>query len=89
MNYLIEHGKKAASDLDQQPAKYPPDLDLTEELKERRRGVLGNSSKKRKRLTFDEVSNIILAGVGNGPLRSGKELEAAARQLKKDGNVQL
>ena len=35
-------------------------------------------SKKRKRLNFDEVSNIILEGVGEGPLRTGRALEEAA-----------
>ena len=83
-------GKKAKSDLDLCPAKIPTDLDLGAEL----RLFHGDQAedgqgKKRKSLSFDDVSNVILEGIGEGPLRSAKELEAAARHLKSEGNVEL
>ena len=85
--YLLEPGKKPSTDLDLEPAKFPSGLNLDEELKANKdpreaREAEPKSNKKRKRLTFDEVSNVVLEGVGNGPLRSRKELEAAAKKLK-------
>ena len=84
LSYLLEPGKKPSTDLDLEPAKFPSGLNLDEELKANKdpREAEPKSNKKRKRLTFDEVSNVVLEGVGNGPLRSRKELEAAAKKLK-------
>jgi hypothetical protein len=45
--------------------------------------------KKRKRLTFTEASNIVLEGIGQGPLRAVAKLEKAARQLLSRGQVEL
>ena len=79
-------GKKPSTDIDDKPAKFPADLDIKAEMKAARHPGFSESEekahKKRKRLTFDEVSNIILEGIGNGPIRTGKALEAAARELK-------
>ena len=90
VSYLMTPGKKAKSDLDLKPAKYPPDLDLEAELR-LFHGDDADSSrgKKRKSLSFDDVSNVIMEGIGEGPLCSAKELEAAARHLKSEGNVEL
>lgn len=91
LTYLTTPGKKTSTDLDLAPAKYPPSLDLKAEMeKERHPGDdKAKPSKKRKRLSFDEVSNIIIEGIGDGPLRSAKALELAARTLKHKGNVEL
>jgi len=92
LKYLMEPGKKASTDLDTNPAKYPPNLDLAAELAVK--GHPGATStqeggKKRKRLTFDEVSNVIIEGVGEGPIYSVEGLEMAARSLKQEGKVEL
>ena len=34
-----------------------------------------------------DVPNVALEGVGDGPLRPGKTLEAAARELKHEGRI--
>ena len=36
-----------------------------------------------------QVSNVVLEGIGEGPLRSGAALEAAARALKMQGKIEL
>jgi len=94
--YLTEPGKKASTDLDLQPATFPADLNWKEELQSNKAGEKtkngGNQKeeKKRKRLTFDEVSNIVLEGIGNGPIRSRRGLEEAAKKLKmEEGKVEL
>ena len=92
LQYLMEPGKKASTDIDLHPAKFPPELDLKKELSSAKdpREVEVKDHKKRKRLTFDEVSNIVLEGVGGGPpLKYGKDLEAAAKSLKMEGKVEL
>ena len=91
LTYLMEAGKKPSSDVDRNPAKWPPDLNLEEELKAAAHpgDAEPKEGKKRKRLTFDEVSNVIIEGVGHGPLRTAKDLESAAREMKKDGKVEL
>ena len=40
------------------------------------------------RLSFDELSNVF-EGVGDGPLKTGRALESAAKGLKLVGNVEL
>ena len=89
--YLMEPGKKASTDLDRQPAVYPPTLDVDKELKSEKHpgDEPAKESRKRKRLSFDEVSNIVLEGIGEGPLRSADDLTAAAKSLKQKGNVEL
>ena len=90
--YLMQSGKKPSTDLDLQPAKFPACLDLQKELDAHKdpRETEDKERKKRQRLTFDEVSNLIIDGVGDGqPLKTGKELEAAAKKLKTDGKVEL
>jgi hypothetical protein len=92
LKYLTEPGKKTSTDLDTQPAKYPPNLDLHAALKAAEHPQQQqdkSSSRKRKRLSFDEVSNVILEGVGAGPIRTAAALEAAARSLKQEGKVEL
>ena len=73
------------------PAVYPPSLKPTEELDAARHpgDAPPKESRKRKRLTFDEVSNVILEGIGDGPLRTAKCLEKAAKTLKDKGQVEL
>ena len=91
LEYLMEAGKKPSTDVDRSPAKFPPNLNLEKEMGGHRdpRDAEVKAHKRRKRLTFDEVSNIIIEGVGNGPLKSRNALEAAAKQLKLDGKVEL
>ena len=63
-------------------------MDLEKELRAYKdpRESEGKGSKKRKRLTFDEVSNIVLEGTGDGkPIKTGRDLEAAAKRLKRPG----
>ena len=87
--YLMEAGKKPSTDLDLDPAVYPPSLKPAEEIKAVQQSAKGSESRKRKRLSFDEVSNIILEGIGAGPIRTAKALEESARQLKHSGQVEL
>ena len=89
--YCMEPGKKASTDLDRDPAKFPADLNLEEELKAAKHpgDAPLKESKKRKRLSFDEASNIVLEGIGEGPLKTGKALEEAAKKLKQNGQVEL
>ena len=100
LRYLMVAGKKPSTDLDMEPAVFPPNLDVQEELK--KASHPGGSSagppgpqnqqkehRTRKRLNFDEVSNIVLEGIGDGPLRSGRDLEKAAWSLKEKGKVEL
>jgi len=97
LRYLMVPGKKPSTDLDMEPAVYPPSLDVREELKKQSHPGDANGGppkeqkehKVRKRLNFDEVSNIILEGIGDGPLRSGRDLEKAAWGLKEKGKVEL
>ena len=94
LQYLMVAGKKPSTDLDLDPAKYPPNLDLKKELDASTHPGETPASetrehKKRKRLSFDEVSNVIVEGIGAGPLRSVKALEEAARTLKHRGSVEL
>ena len=91
LKYLMEPGKKASTDLDTNPAKYPPNLNLTAELAapDHPSAKTEQGGKKRKRLTFDEVSNVIIEGVGEGPIYSVDGLEKAARSLKQEGKVEL
>jgi len=91
LQYLMEPGKKASTDLDLQPAVYPPTLKPDEELKAAKHpgDAPAKESRKRKRLSFDELSNIVLEGIGQGPLHTAKSLEAAARELKSNGQVEL
>ena len=91
LRYLTEAGKKPTTDLDLEPATFPPTLDWKSEVK--KEGHPGDApakaGKKRKRLSFDEVSNIIIEGIGDGPIRTTTALEEAARTLKHQGNVEL
>ena len=93
VSYLMTPGKKPSTDLDLKPATYPPGLDANEVLRRRRHpgDTKENTSdkKKRKRLSFDDLSNIIIEGVGSGPLRTPDDLDAAARQLKAAGQIEL
>ena len=91
LRYLMTSGEKPSSDLDVTPARFPPDLNLEKELKAtpHPNDKSGKQGKSRHRVSFDEVSNIILEGIGNGPLRSASSLEDAARQLKLKGQVEL
>ena len=41
------------------------------------------------RLSFDELSNIVFEGVGDGPLKTGRALESAAKGRKLVGHVEL
>ena len=87
----MEAGKKPSTDVDMKPAKFPPTLDVQKEVKVG--AHLGEAppkeGKKRKRLSFDEVSNIALEGIGDGPLKTCKAVEVAAKKLKLDGKVEL
>jgi hypothetical protein len=89
--YCMEPGKKPSTDLDLSPARFPAGLDLREELKANSHpgAEPPKERKKRKRLSFDEVSNIILEGLGDGPLTTGKALEEAAKTLKLKGQIEL
>ena len=90
LKYLLVAGKKPSTDLDLEPATYPPKLDVKKELKEAKLdGDLAVEGRKRKRLTFDEVSNLVIEGIGDGPLRTVKALEQAAKTLKYQGSVEL
>lgn len=91
LQYLMTPGKKPSTDLDLEPAKYPPNLDIQSEMASARHpgDAPDKEHKKRKRLSFDEVSNIIIEGIGDGPLRTARALEAAARALKHKGAVEL
>ena len=91
LQYLMTAGKKPSTDLDLEPATYPPKLDLKKELAAASHpgDAPVKDSRKRKRLTFDEVSNVVIEGVGDGPLRKVTDLEAAARSLKHQGKVEL
>ena len=90
MRYLMTPGKKASTDLDLNPATYPPNLDAKKEAEAVPQGSSSTTkSKSRTRLTFDDVSNIIMEGVGSGPIRTVKALESAAASMKRDGNVEL
>jgi hypothetical protein len=89
--YLTTHGKKASTDLDLKPATYPPNLDIQAELATARHpgDAPAKEGKKRKRLTFDDVSNVILEGVGDGPIHSVQALESTAATLKAAGNIEM
>ena len=89
--YLVEAGKKPSTDIDSFPAKFPPNLDLEKELEAQRHpgDAEPKAAKKRKRLTFDEVSNVVLEGVGEGPLKTGQDLESASKKLKLQGKTEL
>ena len=91
LRYCMEAGKKPSTDLDLQPAKFPANLCLKEEQDSAVHPgeAPKKESKKRKRLSFDEVSNIILEGLDDGPLKSGRALEKAAKKLKLNGQVEL
>lgn len=95
IRYLMEPGKKASTDLDQNPAVYPAALNIKKEMDqaphpgEEGRGKEAKAGKKRKGLTFDEVSNIVIEGVGEGELRTGRQLASAAAKLKREGNAEL
>ena len=91
LRYCMEAGKKPSTDVDMEPAKFPATLDVAKELKVGAHPgeTPAKEGKKRKRLSFDEVSNIVLEGIGDGPLKTGKALEAAAKKLKLDGKVEL
>ena len=58
LQYLMEPGKKASTDLDLQPAVWPPTLKPEVELQAARHpgDAPPKEGRKRKRLTFDEVS---------------------------------
>ena len=87
----MEEGKKPSTDLDRNPAKYPVSLDLEKELRAdlHPSDTVASAIRKRKRFSFDEVSNIILEGIGDGPIRKAAALEEAARTLKHQGKVEL
>ena len=40
-------------------------------------------------MTFDEVSKVVLEGVGEGSLKTGRDLEAASKKLKLQGKTEL
>lgn len=90
LQYLMVAAKKPSTDLDLEPATYPPKLDVKKELKEAKLdGDIAVEGRKRKRLTFDEASNVVIEGIGDGPLRTVKALEQAAKTLKYKGSVEL
>ena len=91
LRYCMEAGKKPSTDVDMMPAKFPAALDVEKEMKVGAHPgeTPSKEGKKRKRLSFDEVSNIVLEGIGDGPLKTGKALEAAAKNLKLDGKIEL
>ena len=47
------------------------------------------AANKRKRLTLDEVSNVVLEGVGEGSLKTCRDLVAASKKLKLQGKTEL
>eukprot|EP00972_Heterocapsa_arctica_P116304 16452354-Heterocapsa_arctica.AAC.1 len=85
LRYCMVPGKKPSNDLDLCPAKYPLALDLQVELAAAEHPVQGGAGKKRKNLTFDEVSNIII----EGPIHTAIALSEAARALKAQGKPEL
>ena len=89
--YLMEEGKKPSTDLDRNPAKYPASLDLGKEMKAAKHpgDAPPKESRKRKRMSFDEISNVIIEGIGSGPIRSVRALEAAANTLFEKGQVEV
>ena len=89
--YLLEPGKKASVDIDAKPATFPANLDVKKELGAHRHPTdpEAKEGKKRKRLTFDELSHVVLEGVGQGPLKTAKDVQKAAKQMKLDGKVEL
>jgi hypothetical protein len=91
LRYCMEAGKKPSTDLDMQPARFPGNLDLQAEREApvHPGEAPKKEAKRRKRLSFDEVSNVIIEGVGDGPLKTGKALEQAAKKLKHSGQVEL
>jgi hypothetical protein len=91
LRYCMEVGKKPSTDVDMEPAKFPATLDVRKELKSAAHPgeTPAKEGKKRKRLSFDEVSDIVLEGIGEGPLKTGRALEAAAKKLKLEGKVEL
>ena len=92
LRYMSTPGKKPACDLDFEPATFPPNLDVKERLKAQAHPLDGgelSERKRRKRLTFAEASNLVLEGVGDGPLKTVEDLEAAARKLRALGQVEL
>ena len=89
LRYLTTPGKKASADLDLHPATYPPSLDIKKEAGEAFQSGLASNTKSRTRLSFDDVSNIIIEGTGSGPIRTARALEDAAAKMKRDGNTEL
>ena len=95
VTYLREAGKKPSTDVDKDPAVYPPSLDVCKEMESvasnhlLSANQLSKGGNKRKTLNFNEVSNIVIEGVGDGPLRSAAALEEAAKRLKHEGSVEL
>jgi hypothetical protein len=93
LKYLMEPGEKPSTDLDLAPAVYPASLNLQAELAvtdhPQAQQEQVRAHRKRKRLTFDEVSNVIIEGIGSGPLRTPDMLEQAARTLKQEGKTEL
>jgi hypothetical protein len=95
--YLTEPGKKPSTDIDKDPALHPAKLDVKALLANESSNHIQRATtsgrplqaKKRKSLTFDEVSIIVIEGVGDGPLRSAAALEEAAKRLKHEGSVEL
>ena len=92
LRYLMTIGKKTSTDIDTNPAKYPPNLDLQKIIdmaSSRHLDPAAPAKKVRTRLSFDDFSNIVVEGIGSGPLRTIADLEAAALSLKRDGKVEL
>jgi len=91
LQYLMTAGKKPSTDLDLEPAVFPPTLKPAEELQKAKHpgDEPAKEGRKRKRLSFDEVSNVIIEGIGDGPLRTGRQFEKAAKALKEKGQVEL
>jgi hypothetical protein len=91
LRYLMVAGKKTSTDLDLSPACYPANLDVKAELKAAPHPAAAQpdlaKKKGRKGLTFDDVSNIIIEGIGGGPLRTIKAFEGAAYSLKQRGII--
>ena len=93
--YLREPGKKPSTDIDSKPAVYPNNLDVSKELEKQSSnhllpaGKQSKQGKKRKTLSFVEVSNIVLEGVGDGPIKSAEDLQKVAKRLKYKGDVEL
>ena len=91
LRYLMTTGKKSSTDIDTNPAKYPPTLNLEKVLDSASTRHLDSAApaRKRTRLSFDDFSNIVVEGIGCGPLRTISDLEAAALTLKRDGKIEL